>query len=166
MKMTDIWFVFKNDGSFLFKTKQSETLSLIPSDYTQPIIIKNPSGYNPNISQVATYDTTNNKVIFTEATTLVSIGSSVLPKSIQIVNYKELKNDIETNKFNINNNVQTINTRLNNAGDGGDVGGDVGDSLGNAGEDLGNAGEDLGDIFGDSLGNAGQDVIDIVIPFV
>jgi hypothetical protein len=158
--MTDIWFVFENNGQFLFKTKQSETLSLIPGNYTLPIIIKNPPGYNPNITQVASYDKINNKVIFTEATTLDNIGSSVLPKSIQIVNYKELKDDIATNKFNINNNVQTINTHINNTA------GDAVDDAGDAGEDLGDAGEDLGDTIGDSLGNAGQDVIDTVIPFV
>jgi hypothetical protein len=112
--MSNIWFVFRNNGQLLFKTTDEKNIINIPSNIVTPVIVKNPSGYNPDINQITTYDTTNNKVIFTEAKNLDDIGSFELSsKSIQIVNYKELKthvtnleSNVNLNKINIEENKQ------------------------------------------------------------
>lgn len=99
--MSNIWFVFQNNGNFLFKTTQETTLSLIPPNYTSPIIIKNPPGYNPDIDQVTTYDLATSSVVFTTATTLDSIGSTDVTGPIEIVDHKKIQEDLLAAQNNI-----------------------------------------------------------------
>lgn len=99
--MSNIWFIFENNGSFLFKTTQETNINFIPGNITSPYIVKNPPGYNTDIEQVATYDIATSSVVFTEATTLAAIGSSTITGPSELVDYKKIQEDLLAAQGNI-----------------------------------------------------------------
>ena len=96
--MSNIWFIFNNEGEFLFKTTNEKNISLIPASFNATYIIENPTGYDPELEQVASYDIATEKVVFEDALTLDAIGSSEVNPEAEIVDYKQMEEDIKSLK--------------------------------------------------------------------
>jgi hypothetical protein len=113
--MSDIWFIFNNNGEFLFNTTEitRTNLSLIPSRFNARYIVKNPDGYNSEISQNISYDLSTKKVIFTTRQPEDTIDAEVVDYGEIVTELTKAKNDIETLKENFNTEITRINELYN-----------------------------------------------------
>lgn len=103
--MTDIWFVFDNTGTFLFRTDNLLRTTNIPETYNAKYIIKNPPGYDPFADQKIFYNTETNSVEFSELTVTTALANF---EEENIIAVDDLLIQIEANKEIIN----TLTTRI------------------------------------------------------
>ena len=65
--MTDVWFIFNNQGnlSFITENKELANTNLLSPELLPGVIVKNPVGYDPCIDQNIFYDIENNSINIT-----------------------------------------------------------------------------------------------------
>ena len=113
--MSDIWFIFNNNGEFLFKTTEINRtdLSLIPSQFNAKYIVKNPSGYNSAIVQDIRYDISTGTVIFSTKQIEEIQDEELLDYGEIVEDLTKAINDIEILEENLNTERLRINDLYN-----------------------------------------------------
>lgn len=104
--MTDIWFVFNDIGTFLFKTSKIGRTINIPAIYNVKYIVQNPRGYDLFEDQKISYNIEENIVEFSKLT--LSTVNVDLGEEQNIIDISELLTKIEENK----QNIETLTSRI------------------------------------------------------
>ena len=91
--MTDVWFIFNNQGQLSFITEKQELANtdLLPPEFLPGRIVQNPPGYDPTIDQDISYNIETNSVVFSNTSLLPPVADVLdLGSLAEIVNGLDL----------------------------------------------------------------------------
>lgn len=117
--MSSIYFVFNHEGKFLFKTTDKKNFDKIPESFKATYFIENPLGYIPELEQVISYDIANQKVVFSEVSSLEDIGSSDPGENVNLIDYNSIKASLDQ----VQSDIATLNSTVEGLNAIGDVSG-------------------------------------------